>query len=181
MAFISKRPRPPWCVLDQAGWHVSKTLPVPPKITLVPLPAKSPELNRSITSRSSCAFSARVFHSRRAGRERQLIRAWATATSVGLLEGQEPHRRGGAGLGAMGPARLASHGGLRYGAAGDRAARHRGGLEPQVGQYAGSRRYETEKGVALDQWARHIKRVVARPAEADRRTRAKGLGNDRSR
>ena len=32
-------------VLDQAGWHVSTTLPVPPNITLVPLPAKSPELN----------------------------------------------------------------------------------------------------------------------------------------
>jgi transposase len=32
-------------VLDQAGWHVSKALPVPPNITLVPLPAKSPELN----------------------------------------------------------------------------------------------------------------------------------------
>jgi transposase len=32
-------------VLDQAGSHVSKTLPVPPNITLVPLPAKSPELN----------------------------------------------------------------------------------------------------------------------------------------
>jgi transposase len=31
-------------VLDQAGWHVSKTLPVPPNI-IVPLPAKSPELN----------------------------------------------------------------------------------------------------------------------------------------
>jgi len=32
-------------VLDQAGWHVSKTLPVPPNITPVPLPPKSPELN----------------------------------------------------------------------------------------------------------------------------------------
>src|ERR1700704_1569406 len=32
-------------VLDQAGWHVSKALPVPPNITLVSLPAKSPELN----------------------------------------------------------------------------------------------------------------------------------------
>jgi transposase len=32
-------------VLDQAGWHTSKKLPVPPNITLVPLPAKSPELN----------------------------------------------------------------------------------------------------------------------------------------
>ena len=32
-------------VLDQAGWHVSKKLPIPENITLVPLPAKSPELN----------------------------------------------------------------------------------------------------------------------------------------
>ena len=32
-------------VLNQAGWHISKALPVPPNITLVPLPAKSPELN----------------------------------------------------------------------------------------------------------------------------------------
>jgi transposase len=32
-------------VLDQAGWHVSKKLLVPENITLVPLPAKSPELN----------------------------------------------------------------------------------------------------------------------------------------
>ena len=32
-------------VLDQAGWHVSKKLPVPGNITLLPLPPKSPELN----------------------------------------------------------------------------------------------------------------------------------------
>jgi transposase len=32
-------------ILDQAGWHVSKKLPVPGNITLVPLPPKSPELN----------------------------------------------------------------------------------------------------------------------------------------
>jgi transposase len=32
-------------VLDGAGWHSSKTLPVPPSITLVPLPPYSPELN----------------------------------------------------------------------------------------------------------------------------------------
>jgi DDE superfamily endonuclease len=32
-------------VLDQAGWHVSKALLVPPNITLVSLPPKSPELN----------------------------------------------------------------------------------------------------------------------------------------
>ncbi|MGH8164280.1 MAG: IS630 family transposase [Rhodanobacteraceae bacterium] len=32
-------------VLDKAGWHISKALVVPANITLVPLPAKSPELN----------------------------------------------------------------------------------------------------------------------------------------
>ncbi len=32
-------------ILDQAGWHVSNKLIVPPNITLVPLPAKCPELN----------------------------------------------------------------------------------------------------------------------------------------
>jgi transposase len=32
-------------VLDGAGWHSSKTLCVPPNITLVPLPPYSPELN----------------------------------------------------------------------------------------------------------------------------------------
>jgi hypothetical protein len=32
-------------VLDQAGWHLSDKLIVPPNITLVPLPPYSPELN----------------------------------------------------------------------------------------------------------------------------------------
>jgi hypothetical protein len=32
-------------VLDQAGWHLSDKLFVPPNITLVPLPPKCPELN----------------------------------------------------------------------------------------------------------------------------------------
>jgi DDE superfamily endonuclease len=32
-------------VLDRAGWHVSKALSVPPNITLVSLPSKSPEFN----------------------------------------------------------------------------------------------------------------------------------------
>ena len=32
-------------VLDQAGWHGSNALAVPANITLVPLPAYSPELN----------------------------------------------------------------------------------------------------------------------------------------
>jgi hypothetical protein len=34
-------------LLDQAGWHVSKKLPVPDNITLLPMPPKSPELNPS--------------------------------------------------------------------------------------------------------------------------------------
>ena len=32
-------------LLDRAGWHVSTRLKVPSNITLVPLPAKAPELN----------------------------------------------------------------------------------------------------------------------------------------
>jgi len=32
-------------LLDQAGWHQSKRLVIPDNITLVPLPAKAPELN----------------------------------------------------------------------------------------------------------------------------------------
>ena len=32
-------------LLDQAGWHLSRRLIVPPNITILPLPAKCPELN----------------------------------------------------------------------------------------------------------------------------------------
>jgi len=32
-------------LLDQAGWHQSKRLVIPKNITLLPLPAKAPELN----------------------------------------------------------------------------------------------------------------------------------------
>ena len=32
-------------LLDQAGWHMSGKLAVPPNITLLPLPPKCPELN----------------------------------------------------------------------------------------------------------------------------------------
>ena len=39
---------------DQAGWHVSKKLPVPGNITLIPLPPKSPELN-PVENIFSCA------------------------------------------------------------------------------------------------------------------------------
>jgi len=32
-------------LLDQAGWHTSQKLVMPPNISLLPLPPKSPELN----------------------------------------------------------------------------------------------------------------------------------------
>jgi transposase len=32
-------------LVDQAGWHMSPKLHIPPNITLLPLPSKSPELN----------------------------------------------------------------------------------------------------------------------------------------
>lgn len=32
-------------LLDQAGWHITQDLKVPDNITLMPLPAKCPELN----------------------------------------------------------------------------------------------------------------------------------------
>ena len=32
-------------LVDQAGWHMSERLAVPANITIVPLPAKCPELN----------------------------------------------------------------------------------------------------------------------------------------
>lgn len=32
-------------LLDRAGWHLSDRLAVPPNITLMPLPAKGPDLN----------------------------------------------------------------------------------------------------------------------------------------
>ena len=32
-------------LLDQAGWHMTRKLVIPANITLLPLPARSPELN----------------------------------------------------------------------------------------------------------------------------------------
>ena len=32
-------------LMDQAGWHLSQKLVVPPSITILPLPPKCPELN----------------------------------------------------------------------------------------------------------------------------------------
>ena len=40
-------------LVDQAGWHLSGGLIVPPNITLIALPAKCPELNPQETSGSS--------------------------------------------------------------------------------------------------------------------------------
>jgi len=48
LAEISKRVTPgAYAVLlmDQAGWHTTNKLVVPPNITIVPLPPKCPELN----------------------------------------------------------------------------------------------------------------------------------------
>jgi hypothetical protein len=49
---ISMRSRPKWprgahaiLLLDRAGWHLTKALKVPSNIALMPLPARSPELN----------------------------------------------------------------------------------------------------------------------------------------
>ena len=42
-------------LLDQAGWHLSHQLAIPPNITLVPLPAKCPNSTRSRTSGNSSA------------------------------------------------------------------------------------------------------------------------------
>ena len=42
-------------LLDQTGWHGARNLVVPDNITLLPLPPRSPELNSSRTSGSSCA------------------------------------------------------------------------------------------------------------------------------
>ena len=41
----SQTGRPSKLVLDQAGWHIAKALEVPTNITLLHLPAYSPELN----------------------------------------------------------------------------------------------------------------------------------------
>jgi transposase len=32
-------------IVDRAGWHMTDKLAIPPNITIVPLPAKCPELN----------------------------------------------------------------------------------------------------------------------------------------
>lgn len=47
-------------LLDQAGWHLSSRLIVPPNITLIALPAKCPELNpQENIWQTVCSFSPR--------------------------------------------------------------------------------------------------------------------------
>ena len=50
-------------LLDQAGWHLSDKLIVPPNITLVPLPPKCPNSIRSRMSGSHGRLYNRVFRS----------------------------------------------------------------------------------------------------------------------
>jgi len=44
-------------IVDQAGWHFSKALEIPDNITLLSLPAKWPELNRSRPYGNLCAIT----------------------------------------------------------------------------------------------------------------------------
>jgi hypothetical protein len=45
-------------LLDQAGWHLSAKLTVPKNITLLPLPAKSPELTWGVLGQGQFVCSA---------------------------------------------------------------------------------------------------------------------------
>jgi hypothetical protein len=42
-------------LLDRAGWHTTGALKIPKNITMILLPSRAPELNRSRTSGSTCA------------------------------------------------------------------------------------------------------------------------------
>ena len=44
-------------LLDQAGWHLSAKLTVPKNITLLPLPAKSPELTWGVLGQGQFVHS----------------------------------------------------------------------------------------------------------------------------
>ena len=47
-------------LVDQAGWHLSEHLVVPSNITIVPLPAKCPELNPRFLASGKEANSSRI-------------------------------------------------------------------------------------------------------------------------
>ena len=57
-------------LVDQAGWHLSTRLVVPPSITIIALPPKCPELNPvENVWQTVCSLSARVARPRYATSE----------------------------------------------------------------------------------------------------------------
>ena len=72
-------------LVDQAGWHQSKRLVVPDNITLVPLPAKAPELNPAENVwQTVCSLPKR----------RWLVPHYATSEGCAGWAGAEPHAEG---------------------------------------------------------------------------------------
>jgi transposase len=69
-------------LVDQAGWHQSKKLVVPANITLMPLPAKAPELNPVETIwQTVCSLPKR----------RWLVPRYAANEGCAGWSGTEPH------------------------------------------------------------------------------------------
>jgi hypothetical protein len=64
-------------LVDQAGWHLSDRLVVPTNITLLPLPAKCPELNpvenvwQTVCSLPTGPTGPQLLHKERAGGRRR--------------------------------------------------------------------------------------------------------------
>ena len=72
-------------LVDQAGWHLSKRLVVPANITLVPLPAKAPELNpMENVWQTVCSLPKR----------RWLVPRYAANEGCAGWTGAEPHAEG---------------------------------------------------------------------------------------
>ena len=72
-------------LVDQAGWHQSKRLGVPDNITLVPLPAKAPELNPvENVWQTVCSFL----------KQRWLVPHYAANEGCAGWSGAEPHASG---------------------------------------------------------------------------------------
>jgi len=68
-------------LLDQAGWHLSSRLTVPPNITLLPLPAKCPELNpQENVWQTVCSLLVRMW-----------LALYATCEGCVGRAGAEPH------------------------------------------------------------------------------------------
>jgi hypothetical protein len=72
-------------LVDQAGWHQSKKLVVPANLTLMPLPAKAPELNPVENIwQTVCSFLKR----------RWLVPHYAANEGCSGWSGAEPHAEG---------------------------------------------------------------------------------------